>query len=220
MTVAGTGLLLDFGGVMTSSLHGRMAEFCVAAGLPADAIATALAGTEQARSVTALAEAGLVPQRDFELMLAGQLGLPADGLIAALLDATAFTPRPETIDLARRARAAGVPTGLLSNSWGGGGYDVYAGFDLAAMFDVVVISHLVGLRKPEAPIYELAAARLGVAPADCVFVDDTRRNVTAARALGMAAVHFTGEPAQLTEVERLIGLGQPAAGRSGGDGDG
>jgi putative hydrolase of the HAD superfamily len=217
--VAGTGLLLDFGGVMTSSLHGRMAEFCVAAGLPADAIATALAGTEQARSVTALAESGLAPQRDFELMLAGQLGLPAGGLIAALLDTAAFTPRAEAIALARRARAAGVPTGLLSNSWGGGGYDVSAGFDLAAMFDVVVISHVVGLRKPEAPIYELAAARLGVAPADCVFVDDTRPNVTAAQALGMTAVHFTGDPAELAEVERLIGLGQPAA-RRAGDGDG
>jgi putative hydrolase of the HAD superfamily len=207
VTVAGRGLLLDFGGVMTSSLHGRMAEFCVAAGLPADAIGRALAGTEQARSVTARAEAGQAPQRDFELMLAGQLGLPADGLIAALLDPAAFTPRPETADLARRARAAGVATGLLSNSWGGGGYDVYTGFDLAAMFDAVVISHEVGLRKPEAPIYELAAARLGLAPADCVFVDDTRRNVAAARALGMAAVHYTGERSELAEVERLLGIG-------------
>jgi putative hydrolase of the HAD superfamily len=212
-------LLLDFGGVMTSSLHGRMAEFCVAAGLPADAITTALAGTEQARSLTARAEAGLAPQRDFELMLAGQLGLPADGLIAALLDTSAFTPRPETLALARRARAAGVPTGLLSNSWGGGGYDVYAGFDLAAMFDAVVISHVVGLRKPEAPIYELAAARLGVTPADCVFVDDTLANVAAARELGMAAVHFTGEPAQLAEVARLAGLDPPATGQADGDGD-
>jgi putative hydrolase of the HAD superfamily len=214
--VAGDGLLLDFGGVMTSSLRGRMAEFCVAAGLPADAIATALAGTEEARAVTALAEAGLAPQRDFELMLAGRLGLPADGLIAALLDTSAFTPRPETLELARRARAAGVPTGLLSNSWGGGGYDVYAGFDLAAMFDAVVISHVVGLRKPEAPIYELAAARLGVAPSGCVFVDDTLANVAAAREIGMTAVHFTGEPAQLAGVARLIGLGPPAAGQAGG----
>jgi putative hydrolase of the HAD superfamily len=214
----GIGLLLDFGGVLTSSLHGRMAEFCVAAGLPADAIATALTRTEEGRSVSALAEAGLAPQRDFEVMLAGQLGLPADGLIAALLDASAFTPRPETADLARRARAAGIATGLLSNSWGGGGYDVYCGYDLHAMFDAVVISHVVGLRKPEAPIYELAASRLGVPPADCVFVDDTLANVAAARQLGMAAVHFTGEPDQLAEVERLLGLCPLGPGQADGEG--
>jgi putative hydrolase of the HAD superfamily len=205
MIVAGKGLLLDFGGVLTSSLYGRMAEFCVEAGLPADAIVDALR-TEEGRRVTARAEAGLVPQRDFEVMLARQLGLPEEGLIARLLTLEAFTPRVETAELVRRARAAGVATGLLSNSWGGGGHDVYTGHDLAALFDVMVISHVVGLRKPERPIFELAAGKLGLAPAECVFVDDTLRNVVAARQVGMTAVHFTGEAEQLTEVERLIGL--------------
>ena len=209
MTVAGKGLLLDFGGVLTASLYGRMAEFCVQAGLPADAMTSALR-TEEGRAVLARAEAGLAPQRDLEVVLGRQLGLPADGLIARLLAPDAMPPRAETMDLARRARAAGIPTGLLSNSLGPGGYDVYAGYDLAALFDVVVISHLVGLRKPEPAIFELAAEKLGLAPADCVFVDDTRGHVRAARAAGMAAVQFTGEPGQLAEVERLIGLGRPA----------
>jgi epoxide hydrolase-like predicted phosphatase len=203
--VAGKGLLLDFGGVLTSSLYGRMAEFCTESGLPADAITSALR-TAEGRSVLALAEAGQVPQRDFEVMLARQLGLSDEGLIARLIAADSMPPRAEVADLARRARAAGIRTGLLSNSWGPGGHDVYTGYDLAALFDVVVISHLVGLRKPERPIFELAAAKLGVAPADCVFVDDTRANIAAARELGMAAVHFTGDPGQLAEVERLIGL--------------
>jgi epoxide hydrolase-like predicted phosphatase len=208
-------LLLDFGGVMTSSLYGRMAEFCAEAGLPADAISTALR-TPGGRSILALAEAGRVPQADFESMLAGQLGLPAAGLIARLVNAEVLPPRAEAACLVRRARAAGIPAGLLSNSWGGGGHDVYAGHDLAALFDVVVISHLVGLRKPEAPIFELAAERLGVAPRDCVFVDDTRTNVTAAREVGMAAVHYTGEPGQLAEVARLLGLRESADGAGDG----
>lgn len=203
--MASKGLLLDFGGVLTPSLYGRMADFCVAAGLPADAITEALR-TPEGRTVTAQVEAGRLPQRDFEMMLARHLGLPADGLIARLLNSDFRIPRPETVDLARRARAAGLPTGLLSNSWGAGGHDVYTGYDLSALFDVVVISHLVGLRKPERPIFELAAAKLGRAPADCVFVDDTQANVSAARQLGMAAVHFTGEPGQLAEIERLLGL--------------
>ena len=209
-------MLLDFGGVLTASLSGRMAEFCTEAGLPATAIADALR-TAEGRRVSALAEAGLAPQRDFEAMLARHLGLPADGLIARLM--AAMAPRPETADLAGRARAAGIRTGLLSNSWGAGGYDVYTGYDLPGMFDVVVISHLVGLRKPERPIYELAAARLGVAPGDCVFVDDTLPNVVTARELGMAAVHYTGEPSQLAEAERLTGL-SPAGSGPAGDGHG
>ncbi len=198
-------MLLDFGGVLTPSLYGRMADFCVAAGLPADAITEALR-TPEGLIVAAQAEAGQLPQRDFELMLARQLGLPADGLIARLLNADFQVPRPAAVDLARRTRAAGLPTGLLSNSWGAGGHDVYTGYDLNALFDVVVISHVVGLRKPERPIFELAAAKLGRAPADCVFVDDTQANVATARELGMAAVHYTGEPDQLAEVERLLGL--------------
>ncbi len=203
--MARKGLLLDFGGVMTASLYDRMAEFSVAAGLPADAMRNALR-TDEGSAVLALAEAGLAPQRDLEVMLARQLGLPADGLIARLLAPDAMPPRAETADLARRARAAGIPTGLLSNSLGAGGYDIYAGYDLTALFDVVVISHLVGLRKPEPAIFELAAEKLGLAPADCVFVDDTYGHVRAAREAGMAAVHFTGEPSQLAEVEWLIGL--------------
>jgi putative hydrolase of the HAD superfamily len=203
MTVAGKGLLLDFGGVVTSSLVGRMAEFCVESGLPAEAIVDVFR-TEDGRRVMALAEAGLASQRDFEIMVAGQLGLPTEGLVERLV--SALTPRAEMADLVRRARAAGIPTGLLSDSLGPGGYDIYTGYDLAAMFDVVVISHAVGLRKPDPAIFALAAAQLGRAPAECVFVDDTLHHVRAARELGMAAVHFTGEPEQLAEVERLIGL--------------
>lgn len=203
MTVTGKGLLLDFGGVLTSSLVGRMAEFCVESGLPAGALVDALR-TEEGRRVMALAEAGLATQRDFEIMVARQLGLADAGLIERLLKP--LLPCAETADLARRARAAGMPTGVLSNSLGAGGYDIYTGYDLPAMFDAVVISHVVGLRKPERSIFELAAAQLGLALDECVFVDDTLRHVKAAREIGMAAVHFTGEPGQLAEVERLIGL--------------
>jgi putative hydrolase of the HAD superfamily len=198
------GLLLDFGGVVTSSLTGRMMELCTEEGLAPDAMLAALTRSADAGAVMALAEAGRATQREFELTVARQLGLPADGLVERLV--SGLRPRPEVLGLAARARAAGVRTGVLSNSLGGGGYDIYAGYDLNALFDVVVISHEVELRKPEPPIYELAAAKLGLRPGNCVFVDDTKVNVLAARDLGMAAVHYTGEPAQLAEVERLIGL--------------
>jgi putative hydrolase of the HAD superfamily len=202
--VAYQGLILDFGGVITTDFYACLSAFCVREGLAPDAVTRALSVIPAGRDTFMAAEAGRVPQRELELMLARQLGVSGEGLIARMLGD--LRPRPEAADLAKRARAAGVATAVLSNSWGIGGYDPYAGYDLAALFDVVVISGQVGLRKPEPPIYELTVAKLGLRPEDCVFVDDTPANLATARHLGMAAVHFTGAPSDFAEIERLIGV--------------
>jgi putative hydrolase of the HAD superfamily len=201
--VAYQGLILDFGGVITTDFSACLSAFCVREGLAPDAVTRALS-VPAGRDTFMAAEAGRVPQRELELMLVRQLGVSGEGLIARML--SDLRPRPEAADLANRARAAGVATAVLSNSWGIGGYDPYAGYDLAALFDVVVISGQVGLRKPEPPIYELTVAKLGLRPEDCVFVDDTPANLATARHLGMAAVHFTGAPSDFAEIERLIGV--------------
>jgi putative hydrolase of the HAD superfamily len=202
--VAYQGLILDFGGVITTDFYACLSAFCVREGLAPDAVTRALSVIPAGRDTFMAAEAGRVPQRELELMLARQLGVSGEGLIARMLGD--LRTRPEAADLAKRARAAGVATAVLSNSWGIGGYDPYAGYDLAALFDVVVISGQVGLRKPEPPIYELTVAKLGLRPEDCVFVDDTPANLATARHLGMAAVHFTGAPSDFAEIERLIGV--------------
>ena len=85
------------------------------------------------------------------------------------------------LDGVRAARRAGVRTAMLSNSWGEDRYDRAL---LAELFDAWVISGEVGLRKPDPAIYELAAERLGLPPAACVFVDDLPGNLKPARALG------------------------------------
>ena len=82
------------------------------------------------------------------------------------------------------ARAAGIPTGLISNSWGTGIYDRAP----MQIFDATVISGDVGLHKPQPEIYLLGAERIGVPPERCVFVDDLRENVEGAEAVGMAGV--------------------------------
>ena len=81
-----------------------------------------------------------------------------------------------------------VRLGLLSNA-GSGGTERLTAAGVAALFDDVVCSGDVGLAKPDPAIYRLAAKRLGVAPAECVFVDDMERNVMGARAAGMRAHH-------------------------------
>ena len=76
---------------------------------------------------------------------------------------------------------------------------------LEELFDAWVISSDVGLRKPDPAVYELAADRLGLPPAACVFVDDLPGNLKPARALGMATVLHRGDAeATLAEVRALL----------------
>jgi putative hydrolase of the HAD superfamily len=86
--------------------------------------------------------------------------------------------------LVTRARAAGIRTGLLSNSWG----NEYDRSDWHEMFDIVVISGEVGMRKPEPGIFELAVNRIGLPAGECVFIDDMAHNIVAAEQAGLAGI--------------------------------
>jgi putative hydrolase of the HAD superfamily len=105
------------------------------------------------------------------------------------------------IELIKDLRDAGILTSLLSNSWGA--RDGYPRHLFGELFDDVVISAEVGMRKPEERIFALAAQRLGVTPAEAVFVDDVEGNIRAARDLGFATVHHT-DPAVTRSALRLL----------------
>ena len=122
------------------------------------------------------------------------------GLIARMF--AGLRPEPGMVDVVRRVREAGIRTGLLSNSWG---LDYPRdGWDL--LFDAVVISGEVGLRKPDPAIYALAAQRLGLPPEEVVFVDDLASNVRGAVAAGMVGIHHRDVDATSDELEVLLGL--------------
>jgi epoxide hydrolase-like predicted phosphatase len=198
------GLILDFGGVVTSDLRAQLSAFCVREGLAPDAFARALGDSGEGQAAFEAVEAGKIPQRDYEVTIARLLGVYDRGLLRRALGG--LRPRPEVASLIADARAAGILVGLLSNSWGEGEYDPYEGYDLEAMFDAVVISGDAGLRKPDPAIYLLAASELGIAPGECVLADDTAANLPPAEALGMATVHFTDPGAGIAEIRRLLGL--------------
>jgi len=124
----------------------------------------------------------------------------ADGLLARLF--SHFEHAPDMSGLVRRARAAGLRTGLLSNSWG----NDYPRDGWDEMFDVVVISGEVGMRKPEPGIFEHTLDLMGLAPEQTVFVDDLRPNIEAAVALGMVGVHHRTYEQTLLELEALFGI--------------
>jgi putative hydrolase of the HAD superfamily len=132
-------------------------------------------------------ETGRLAEPEFERDLARRLGVDAASLIDRLF--------------AGSAPAAGVRTGLLSNSWGTRRYPRDL---LAELFDAVTISGEVGLRKPTPEIYALAARRLGLAPSECVYVDDLPVNLGPAAALGMATVHHVTAAQTITELETLL----------------
>jgi epoxide hydrolase-like predicted phosphatase len=137
-------------------------------------------------------ERGECTVAEFEQLLAARLvrtdgkSVPAEGLLTRMLSAAA--PVPGMYQLLRDLRARGVRTALLSNSWGEDGYPRE---DFPGLFDAVVISGEVGMRKPEPRIFQHAAELLGTAPRECVFVDDLEANVKAAVGCGMTGVHHT-----------------------------
>ena len=103
----------------------------------------------------------------------------------------------------RSAKAQGLRTGLLSNSWG---VDRDDRSRFPQLFDAVVISGEEGVRKPDRSIYELAPKRMALEPGHIVFVDDLPGNLKPARDLGMECVHHTSGGETVTQLERLFGL--------------
>ena len=113
-------------------------------------------------------------------------------------------------DAVRQVRHAGYKTALLTNISRGGETlwrDLFPADDL---FDVVVDSSRVGMRKPDPRIYELACERLGVAPNRCLFIDDLECNIDAAASLGMQVIQCLDPVVAADEVVRIV-LGHPAA---------
>lgn len=199
-----SGLILDFGGVVTTDFNAAITAFSAREGLDPGAFFRVIRETPEGRKALVAVECGQMSQRDFEVAMGRLLGLDDNGLLAR---ATAdLRPRPEVVGLARRARARGVRVAALSNSWGTGDYDAYAGYELDQLFDAVVISDQVGLRKPSPQVYALTVAKLGLGPAECLFVDDTEYNLRAARELGLGTLLFTGADGEVQEIERLIGI--------------
>jgi len=205
------GLLVDYGGVLTNPLPEFMAEWVKADGIDPDRFAELMRrwlGPGADRNPVHDLETGRISAAEFERLLAAELleRTPAQpgaaDRAAGMLTRMFSGMRVESsmIDVVRTVRAAGVRTGLLSNSWG---LDYERdGWD--ALFDAVVISGEVGLRKPDPAIYALASERLGLPPEQIVFIDDLRPNVQAAAAAGMVGVQHVDLQTTVSELEILF----------------
>ncbi len=195
------GLLIDWGGVLTSDLFASFRSFCELEGLEPDAVGQIFRRDAACRDLLIALETGALPEEDFELQFAPYLGVDASGLIDRLFAGSG--PDAEMIEAVRRARGAGVRTGLVSNSWGVRRYPREL---MAELFDGIVISGEVGIRKPSPEIYALGSRSVGLAPSACVFVDDLPFNLEPAAELGMATVHHRTAEETVPELESLLGV--------------
>jgi putative hydrolase of the HAD superfamily len=209
-------LVVDWGGVLTAPLQGVMSAWAEADGVDFTAFGDMLkewrelaqgeAGRGPDAGPVAALERGEITAADFEVLVADELGrrgspVSAAGLLGRMLGGLEER-EPAMFDLLRRAKDAGLRLALLSNSWGNS-YDRTGWDDL---FDAVVISGEVGMRKPEPRIFQHVAELLGVPPERCVMLDDLPWNIEAARAAGMSALLHESVGATALQLEELLGV--------------
>ena len=177
-------LMVDFGGVLTTSIWDSFAAFCEGEGLDPGTVRDLFRGDPRALATLRMLERGVLDDEEFERRFASQLRIErSEGLIDRLF--AGLEPEERMLESVRHVRSSGAPTGLISNSWGTG---IYERGRFEGLFDVTVISGEVGMHKPQPEIYLLACERLGVEPGDCLFVDDLRENCAGAEAVGMSAL--------------------------------
>ncbi|ASU80970.1 HAD family phosphatase [Actinopolyspora erythraea] len=187
-----TTVVFDYGGVLTTPGRTAVESWTHAEGIRPESFSAVLKEWvgHDAPDNTPIhrLETGELSLEEFDRMLAERLrqrdGRPvvAEGLLSRMF--SFMRPDEEMMRLVTMLRRSGRRTGLLSNSWG----NSYPWQRLSGMFDHVVVSGEVGMRKPDPRIYRLALERLEVAPERALFVDDVRANVATAEELGMHTI--------------------------------
>ncbi len=195
------GLLIDWGGVLTTNLFASFHQYCVKAEISTEELIKRFSGDSSFRELLIALEKGAMEEAAFEERFAELLGVESDGLIDGLFEGV--QPDTAMVQAVRKAHDEGVKTALVSNSWGVHRYphDLFS-----EIFDGIVISGQEGTRKPSKRMYELGAQRAGVAPGLCVFVDDLPFNLKPAEELGMATVHHTSADRTIPQLEELLGV--------------
>jgi putative hydrolase of the HAD superfamily len=197
-------LIVDFGGVLTTSMVANRARFEAVESLADDSYRKALAEHPDGLHVYAELEVGRATQTDWNNTIGAILEIEPHDLMRRAL--AGLRPVPEMIRAVREARQAGIATAVLSNSFGLEPYDIYAEHGIYDLFDVVVLSELEGVRKPDPEIYRRVLDKLALTGEQCVFVDDHEDNLPPARMLGITTVLHTDPSTTLAELAAL-GIG-------------
>jgi putative hydrolase of the HAD superfamily len=203
-------VIFDFGGVLTSSPFEAFARFEAERGLPADIIRRTNAANHL-DNAWAKFERAEIDLDTFDEMFAREsaaLGAAVRG--REVLPLLAGDLRPEMVEALKRI-ALVLKTGCITNNLPSNATGSRAGrsfyvAEVMALFDHVIESAKIGLRKPDPRIYQLMVEALGVDPAACVYLDDIGVNLKPARAIGMTTIKVTDAAQAITELEAATGL--------------
>jgi putative hydrolase of the HAD superfamily len=190
------GLLIDWGGVLTTSMLASFDAFSLREGLGEHAVRRAFRDQPDARQALVDLESGDIDLPEFERRFAVALNVDQADLARRLT--AEVRPDDAMRDVVKRVHDHGIRTALVSNSWRA---DDYEGLE---RFDVVVLSQELRIRKPDPRIYEIALERLGLPAHRCVFVDDLGGNLKPAKALGMVTIRHEDPAKTVKELERLL----------------
>jgi putative hydrolase of the HAD superfamily len=194
------GLIVDYGGVLTSNVFDAFRDFCREEGLDPETVRQLFRDDPRALQLVRSLEVGEIEEEEFSSGFGGLLGIrDSNGLVDRIFGRVEADD--DMVAAVKRAKASGVRTGLLSNSMGTSRYDRTV---FPELFDGVVISGEVGLHKPQPEIFRLSCERVGLPPEECVFVDDLKENCVGAEAIGMTAILHRGAETTIPELERLL----------------
>lgn len=211
-------VLFDFGGVILSSPFEAFNRYEAEAGLPADTIRR-INATNPDDNAWAHFERGEVSVDGFKTLFEAEarlLGFEVDA--QRVVDSLRGVVRPAMVEALRRCSAE-FKTAMLTNNFkppgGESGTEAMVGpvdgdgtplDDIHALFDEIVESSVVGVRKPEPRFYEIACERLAVEPSECVFLDDLGINLKPAKAMGMQTIKVVDPDDALRELEAITGI--------------
>ena len=208
-------VISDFGGVLTNPLWEAFSGWNDNVGADPGVLGQALQRAAEERGEHPLyeLEKGHMTEDEFTRIVQAQL--PAEIQLAGFRDVyfSHLHANEPMVDLMRRLRDHGLRMAMLTNNvreweplW-------RAKMPVDEIFELVVDSAFVGMRKPEREIYEITLERLGdVRAEECVFIDDLDVNCDAARELGMVAVHYVTPGQAIAEVEAAVGMDGSSAG--------
>jgi putative hydrolase of the HAD superfamily len=203
-------VIFDFGGVILTSPFEAFARYERDNGLP-DGFLRRLNATDPDTNAWARLERNDVDWAGFADLYEGEArvaGHEIDG--RAVLALLSGEIRPAMVEALRRCHDR-LKTAMLTNNFvvpgvGGEALPEGAMAPLADLFDVVIESSKVGIRKPDPAIYELVCRELGIEPPEAVFLDDLGGNLKPARAMGMATIKVDDPDEALAELERVVGF--------------
>jgi putative hydrolase of the HAD superfamily len=207
------GVISDFGGVLTTPLVEAFTAVQEQSGIPVEALGRAMARVAARDGANPLfeLETGRMSEADFLAAVGEALGEELGREVHLRGFSRSYFANlhanHELIAYMRSLRDRGLRLAILTNNvreweplW-------RSKLPVDEIFDVVVDSAFVGMRKPDREIFELTLDRLGLSAGECVFVDDTEINCQAARELGMAAVRFRSSRQAIAEVEAALDAG-------------